>query len=158
MAGPGSFILHLVTQYTSIWSICRLVAGPGSFILHLVTQYTSVWSICRLVAGPPATLCTDRSNITVDEGLIELSPQGEDVYTAAEALHPGQDITYVILSPHFVSYSLGCGASCDSHQTSWLESVCICGVRQNQCQTSRALCCIGTLCRHVCCKFRCIPT
>ncbi|KAL0023092.1 hypothetical protein WJX77_000674 [Trebouxia sp. C0004] len=47
----------------------------------------------RLVAGSPATLCTDRSNITVDEGAIELCPLGEEVYTANEALHPGQDIT-----------------------------------------------------------------
>ena len=52
------------------------------------------------MAGPPATLCTDRTSIIVDEGAIDLCPQGEEVYTAAEALHPGQDITCVKLLEH----------------------------------------------------------
>ncbi len=141
----------------------RAQTEPESFILLLVTHYNSAWSICRLVAGPPATLCTDRTKITVDEGGIELCPQGEEVYTVAEALHPGQDVTYVIppapILPFFVrfgcllckiyflqkhcfwsfptkSYSLRCGATCESHQTSWLESTGVCGVRQTQRQTS----------------------
>ena len=81
----------------------------GAFILLLVTHYNSVWSICRLVAGPPATLCTDRTSIIVDEGVIELCPQGEEVYTAAEALHPGQDITCVKLLEHSTALKLYIG-------------------------------------------------
>ena len=34
-------------------------------------------------------------------------------------------------SIHFVTYTLGCGASW-THQTSWLESTGVCGVRQIQ--------------------------
>ena len=80
-----------------------------SFISFLFTQYNSEWSICRLVAGPPATLCTDRTSIIVDEGVIELCPQGEEVYTAAEALHPGQDITCVKLLEHSTALKLYIG-------------------------------------------------
>ena len=154
--------------------------GPVFCSLSLITI---VCAICRLVAGPPATLCTDRSNITVDEAGIELCPQGQELYTAADALHPGQEITYVIFSPFYLflsglgfcfvrsisyrnicswrfpteSYSLGCGASCDSHQTSWLESTHVCGVRQTQRQISQALHCIKSMRGHVCCKHCCIP-
>ena len=83
------------------------------FLPFLATQYNSIWSICRLVAGPPATLCPDSTKITVDEGAtaIELCPQGEEVYTAAEALHPGQDITYVNLHEHSTALKLCVGIS-----------------------------------------------
>ncbi len=81
------------------------------FLSFPATQFNGVWSICRLVAGPPATLCPDRTNITVDEGTIELCPQGEEVYTAAEALLPGQDITYVKLLEHSTALKLCVGMS-----------------------------------------------
>lgn len=56
-------------------------------------------------------MCPDLSNITVDEGAIKLCPQGEEVYTAAEALHPGQDITYVTLLKHSAALELCVGMS-----------------------------------------------
>jgi len=63
------------------------------------------------VAGPPATLCLDRTNITVDEGAIELCPQGGEVYTAAEDVHPGQDIMYVKLHVRSIVLKLCPGMS-----------------------------------------------
>lgn len=54
----------------------------------------SLCPACRLVAGPPAQLCTSKTNVTVGGAAVEVQgAEGEEVYTAAEALHPGQEMT-----------------------------------------------------------------
>ncbi|KAL0024570.1 hypothetical protein WJX79_009165 [Trebouxia sp. C0005] len=88
----GKFHQHGVPG--SVNAVIKIALGHSEDFDILDSYQGSLGMIpVRLVAGPPARLCPDLSNITVDEGAIKLCPQGEEVYTAAEALHPGQDIT-----------------------------------------------------------------